>query len=87
MDADFNGWSMCDSAFFQVYVRASACFCQATKSSKHNYCKAEKIDREIGCYADQRSSPEFEILLSKKVSGVQECIKLAFENQYQYAGL
>ena len=41
----------------------------------------------VGCYEDNEGKPDFEKLLSSKLIGVMDCINLAFEQGYIYAGL
>ena len=58
------------------------------KPPKHNYCEVPDDDmKDVGCYEDKPSNPDFEELLSEKLIGIKECAKLSFNAGYGYAGL
>ena len=88
MDANISGSTNCTGSLFGSKYNDGACFCEAPKPSEHNYCKKERnSDKEVGCYADERNTPDFEELLSSDVGSVAECTTLAFNASYIYAGL
>ena len=89
MDADFSGLTYCSGAAFGATYSNGYCFCQAPfETPYHKYCKYERgIERDVGCYMDNRGNPDFEEKLSDKVGSVAECIQMVFNKSYLYAGL
>jgi hypothetical protein len=43
--------------------------------------------KEVGCFEDKEGKPDFEKLLSVKLIDPLECVKLAFDQNYDYVGL
>jgi hypothetical protein len=78
----------CDASLFGADLVGGTCFCELPKPPKHNYCEAPLDDmKDVGCYEDKPSKPDFEELLSEELIGIKECAKLSFNAGYAYAGL
>lgn len=68
--------------------KGRACFCELPSEWYGNgYCENDGIETYEGCFYDAISDRDFELLISDEVESIQECLDLAFENRFIYAGL
>lgn len=64
----------------------NSCFCGDSSIGRFcNFAPGQEI--EIGCYGDSEIDRDFDTLLSSEINSVEECLKLAFDNFMNYAGL
>jgi hypothetical protein len=90
IEAPFNGTTKCEASNFGADLADGTCFCELPKPPKHNYCEVPDDDAiNVGCYEDRQGNPDFEELVSGKdeLVSIKECLGLAFEKHYIYAGL
>lgn len=62
------------------------CFCEGPPIFD-NFCSNKGIDTYVGCYEDEKLDSDFEELLSTDIYKPQECLDLAFDKGYLYAGI
>lgn len=90
LDASIEGNTDCKPSLFGADITGGSCFCELPGPPKHNYCKRpEDEPTDVGCYEDRPGSPDFEEQLTKdgELVGIDECLELAFDNHYTYAGI
>jgi hypothetical protein len=86
--ADKSGTTECNADLFGADsgLENHACFCEGPPKFD-NFCDNEGVDTYVGCYEDEEYDPDFEELLSSSIYKPQECLDLAWENGYIYAGI
>jgi len=88
LEAPADGTTRCSAENFGSRTAGGSCFCELPRPPKHNYCEMpEEEHNEVGCFEDNMGKPDFQKMLSSKLINPEECIQMAFEKNYMYAGL
>jgi len=83
-----SGTTNCNSEYFgaDAGMTGQSCFCEGPPLFD-SFCDNTGVETKIGCYEDEEYDQDFEELLSTSIYKPQECLDLAWEAGYIYAGI